>query len=109
MEITQRQADLYGGLADSWRILILYALAEKAHNVSELAARLKLARPVISRHLKILRERGLVLANRQGKAVYYTLADPRIIQAMDLLRAVLTDRMKSEGHIASQATVRSTI
>ncbi|MCU0511370.1 MAG: metalloregulator ArsR/SmtB family transcription factor [Anaerolineae bacterium] len=109
MEITQRQADVCSGLADIHRILMMYALAERTHNVSELAARLKLSQPAVSRHLKIMRECGLVLSERQGKSVYYTPADVRIVQAMDLLRAVLTERMKQEGQLATQAAERPAI
>ncbi len=109
MEITQRHAEMCSGLGDSHRILILYALAEREHNVSELVMRLGLSQPTVSRHLKILRECGVVSATRQGKAVYYLPADGRIVEAMDLLRAVLTDQIKSQGSIASRAKLRPPI
>lgn len=100
-EITQLHADICSGLADPKRILILYALAEKPRNVSEAAAEVGISQPAASRHLNILRERGMVSARREGQAVIYMLADPRIIQALDLLRAVLADNLKSRGNLAS--------
>ncbi len=109
MEITERHAALCSGLGDFHRILILYALAERQHNVSELAIRLGLSQPTVSRHLKVLRESGAVSARRDGKAVYYMPADPRIIEALDLLRAVLTEQIASQGSIASKATHRPSI
>lgn len=109
MEITQRHAELCSGLADFHRILILYAISEKPHNVGELVARLELSQPAISRHLKILRNCGAVTTRRDGKAVYYSPADDRILQALDLLRAVLTDRMKQQGSTAHQANDRPAI
>lgn len=109
MEITQLHAEMCSGLGDFNRILILYALAEKPHNVTELAARLALPQPTVSRHLKVLRECGVVSARREGKAVYYMPADPRILQAMDLLRAVLTEQIKSRGDRAGKATYRPSI
>jgi len=109
MEITQRHAELCSGLGDFHRILILYALAEKAHNVSELVIRLGLSQPTVSRHLKVLRECGAVSAERHGKAVYYQPADARIIEALDLLRAVLTEQISSQGKLASQAKHRPVI
>jgi DNA-binding transcriptional ArsR family regulator len=39
--------------------------------------------------LKVLRERSLVTGERDGTAIYYSLTDRRIIEALDLLRAVL--------------------
>ncbi len=109
MEISQRHAEMCSALGDVHRILILYALAERKHNVSELVARLGLSQPTVSRHLKILRECGVVSSTRQGKAVYYLPADVRIVEAMDLLRAVLTDQSRSQGRIASQAKQRPSI
>jgi DNA-binding transcriptional ArsR family regulator len=109
MEITQRQAELCSGLGDFHRLLMLYAIAERPHPVGELASRLNLPQPTVSRHLKILRDCGIVNADRQGKMVYYTLVDPRIMQSLDLLRAVLTDQMRHQGQAASTAAERPTV
>lgn len=92
-EVTQLHADLCSALADPNRILLLYALAEKATNVSELANQVGISQPAASRHLKILRERGLVVAERQGPSVEYRLSDRRLIEALDTLRSVLRDRI----------------
>jgi len=99
-EITQLHADICSGLADPKRILILYALAEQPRNVSEIAQDVGISQPAASRHLNILRERGMVSAKREGQAVVYMLADERIIQALDLLRAVLGDNLRSRGVLA---------
>ncbi len=92
-EITQLHADICSALADPSRILILYALNEQRLNVSDLAAEVGLSQPAASRHLKILRERGLVYPERQGASVEYHLTDVRLIDALDTLRAVLRDRL----------------
>jgi len=99
-EITQLHADICSGLADPKRILILYALAESPRNVSDVADEVGISQPAASRHLNILRERGMVSAKREGQAVVYMLSDGRIIQALDLLRAVLADNLKSRGALA---------
>jgi DNA-binding transcriptional ArsR family regulator len=92
-EITQLHADICSAMADPNRILILYALAEKPYCVNDMATELGLSQPAASRHLKILRERGLVRPLRQGPSVEYSLADPRLIEALNILRAVLRDRI----------------
>lgn len=102
-EITQLHADICSGLAEPRRILLLYALYEQPRSVSELAEELEISQPATSRHLNILRERGMVSAQREGQSVIYALADVRIIQALDLLRAVLTDKLKSQAALASTA------
>lgn len=93
-EITQLHADFCSALADSTRLVLLYALAENPRNVSELTEELGLPQPTISRHLKILRDRGLVTANRQGMTVQYALGDHRIVDALDMLRAIMRDRIQ---------------
>ena len=92
-EVTQLHADICSALADPRRILLLYALSEKPHTVNDLANSLGISQPSTSRHLKILRERGLVKASRDGASVEYSLEDIRLIQALDLLRNVLRDSL----------------
>ena len=96
-EITALHADICSALADPRRILILYALSEKPSNVSDLAKDLGISQSATSRHLNLLRERGVVSAQRDGQSVIYTLTDTRIIQALDLLRAVLASKLKSRA------------
>ncbi|MBM3144242.1 MAG: winged helix-turn-helix transcriptional regulator [Chloroflexi bacterium] len=99
-EINKLHASICSGLADPTRILILYTLHDRPHNVSELAESLELPQPTVSRHLQVLRERQMVLAEREGQSVYYSLADVRIIEAMDLLRAVLASRLQDQSELA---------
>jgi len=92
-EITQLHAHICSAMADPNRILLIYALAEKPHNVGELAEEIGTNQPTTSRHLKILREAGLVISVRQGANVEYRLADMRLIEALNLLREVLRNRL----------------
>lgn len=90
-EVTYLHADICSALADPNRILILYALNDQPQNVTDLANILNISQPTASRHLKILRERGLVRPERQGISITYHLTDERLIQALDILREVLRD------------------
>ena len=92
-EVTQLHADICSALADPRRILLLYAINELPRNVSDLAKNVGISQPAASRHLKILRDRGLVNAIRHGSSVEYNLTDQRLIEALDLLRMVLRDRL----------------
>ena len=98
-EISQLEADFCFALSDPTRILILYCLAEGARNVNQLTGELHISQPTTSRHLKVLRERGLVHAVRQGTTVTYHLSDDRLIQALDLLRAVMRDRLAHRANL----------
>jgi len=92
-EVTQLHADICSALADPRRILLLYAISSTPRNVSDLANEIDISQPAASRHLKILRDRGLVQSRRKGASVEYNLTDERLIQALDLLRNVLRDRL----------------
>jgi DNA-binding transcriptional ArsR family regulator len=98
-EVTQMEADLCSALADPTRILILYALDQKPCNVGDLAKELQIPQPSVSRHLKVLRDRGLVNGIRQGTNVQYQLVDKRLIQALDLLRALMRDRIAYRANL----------
>jgi DNA-binding transcriptional ArsR family regulator len=87
-------------LADPKRILILYVLSEGPRCVNELVEALDLPQSTVSRHLRVLRERGLVQTERRGTAIYYTLADLRIIEALDVLRAILSTQLAASADLA---------
>jgi ArsR family transcriptional regulator len=90
-EVLQLHAEICAGLADPSRIMILYELSSGPRNVTELCTNLDMSQPMTSRHLKVLRERGMVTAERQGTVIQYSLADRRLVEALDLLRAALRD------------------
>jgi len=99
-EVNQLHAEFCAGLADPKRILIIYALSEGPLNVGELAESLHLSQPAVSRHLKVLRERGMVIGSRFGPSVEYRIGDPRLIEALDLLRAALRDHLSHRAELA---------
>lgn len=94
-EIDLLHSRICQALADPKRVLLLYLLTDGAKCVSELVDSLGVPQSTVSRHLGVLRERYLVHAERQGTSVYYTLADRRIIEALDLMREVLATQLTS--------------
>jgi DNA-binding transcriptional ArsR family regulator len=103
-EVNLLHAQMCQGLADPTRILILYSLDESPRYVTDLAELLGVSQPTISRHLKVLRDRGLVTATREGNAVRYTLRDRRVIEALDLLRAVMANILTERAELAEAMT-----
>ena len=99
-EIDQLHAALCHCIADPRRISILYALSEGRKNVSELMEELDMTRATASRHLKVLRDRSMVSTERDGVSIYYSLADVRVIQALDLMRAVLAQMLAQRKTLA---------
>jgi len=101
-EIIQLEADFCFALSDPTRIFILYVLNGRPLNVTELTNELGIPQPTTSRHLKVLRDRGLVNTERQGNVITYSLADERIIQALDLLRSAMRDRLTEKASLISE-------
>lgn len=108
-EIIKMHAQVCSGLADPNRILIIYSLAEGPRCVNDIAAAMEIPQPKVSRHLKILRERGIVRAERVGQSINYRLTDVRIIEALNILRAILADQLKDQALLARQANAKITI
>ncbi len=98
-EVTQLHAEICGGLADPNRIMILYALSQSARNVTELCNELEMPQPLISRHLKVLRERGMVTTERRGTVIVYSLGDTRLVKALDLLREAMHDILAKRAEL----------
>lgn len=71
-------AELYKVFGDSTRIKILYALFEEEKGVGEIANQLGMTMSAISHQLRILKQSRLVKFRREGKMVYYALADDHV-------------------------------
>ena len=99
-EVNLLHASICQALADPKRILILYALSEGPRTVTELTEALDVPQPTVSRHLKVLRERHLVSTEREGANVRYSLADARVIEALDTMRVVLLGSLTQQAKLA---------
>ncbi len=98
-EVNLLHERICSALGDPTRILILYLLAERGMYVNEISEALKLPQSSASRHLRVLRERNLVATERQGTAILYTLQDRRIIEALNLMRAILSQQLQEAAEI----------
>ncbi len=101
-EVMRMHAQVCAALADPTRILLLYSIAEQPQSVSDLVKAVGVSQPTVSKHLQNLRERRLVTATRDGQNIIYSLADHRIIKALDLLRMVLADTLSHQASLAEQ-------
>ena len=84
----QRSAAVARALADPKRLCVLQSLADGELSVRELSDRVGCNVPNMSQHLAVLRNSGLVLTRRDGNAIYYRLADPRVLEACRLLQSI---------------------
>jgi DNA-binding transcriptional ArsR family regulator len=70
-------SDFLKALAHETRLLLLCYLAERERSVTELESILSLRQPTVSQQLARLRLDGLVRTRRDGKTIYYSLADEK--------------------------------
>lgn len=71
-------SDFFKVLGDSTRIMIMWALDTSEMCVCDLAVLLNMTKSAISHQLKTLRDANLVKARRDGKLVFYSLADQHV-------------------------------
>jgi len=83
-------------LSDANRLLIINELGKGELPVNELVRRLELKQSNVSKHLALMRERGLVTTRRDGSTIYYSLADKRISEAIRLLKEVQGDQIAKQ-------------
>lgn len=83
-----RSAAIARALGDPKRLCVLESLAAGEVSVGDLAVRVACQVPNMSQHLSVLRSAGLVTARRDGNTVYYRLADPRVLEACQLLMSI---------------------
>lgn len=93
-ESASKACGLLKAMANEDRLLILCQLSEGEHNVGELLAQVGIQQPMLSQHLGILREEGLVTTRREGKYIFYALGSNEVIQVMHTLSSLYCGKVK---------------
>ncbi|MGF1622297.1 MAG: metalloregulator ArsR/SmtB family transcription factor [Rhodomicrobiaceae bacterium] len=84
-ERARRASDFLKALAHESRLLILCLVAERERSVTELEQMLSLRQPAVSQQLARLRMDGLVTTRRDGKTIYYSLANDDVRRIMGVM------------------------
>jgi DNA-binding transcriptional ArsR family regulator len=92
-DLAEKQAALCRMIGNSRRMLILWQLSKEELSVNEIATRVGSTLQNVSQHLSLLKKAGIVVARRQGQAIYYQIADlesvrdcPALLRAPDKLK-----------------------
>lgn len=99
----QRHAEMCKVFASPTRLAIINTLREGEMNVGDLARRLGVAKANLSQHLAIMRGQGILAARKEGNHVFYRLANPKLLQACDLLREILIEQIRAESALVGSA------
>ena len=102
LELYNLKADLCKTFADPKRLIIIDELRSGERTVGDLARVLEIPQAVVSRHLAILRDRGVAKSRREGTNVYYGLSDHKIGEACDLVHQILLERIERNKELAER-------
>jgi DNA-binding transcriptional ArsR family regulator len=72
-------------LANEDRLLLLCQLSQGEMSVSELEETLDIRQPTLSQQLAVLRSESVVKTRREGKRIFYSVADPKVLQVLGAL------------------------
>lgn len=86
------QAELCQSLTHPFRLKILQLLSNGKKNVSQILEETQKPQPFISQHLRVLREKKVVLTEREGNEVYYSLSDPKIEKICALVAELIKNQ-----------------
>jgi ArsR family transcriptional regulator len=101
-ELYQRHADMCKVFSHPTRLQIFHALRDRELSVSDLAARLGVAIGNLSQHLNMMKQRRVLASRKEGNSVYYRLANPKVLEAFDLIRELLVEQMQRESTFVRQ-------
>ncbi len=97
--------DFFETFANGTRMRIFCALQREPKTVTEIANEAAVSITNASQHLRLMRDRGAVIADKRAQSVYYRIADQRFIEAAVLIRSALSERSRQT---AVRTSLRST-
>lgn len=87
-------AEFFAVFGNSTRLRIFCALQEGPRTVSELSEYAEVTLQNVSQHLRLMRDKGAVTAEKRGQHVYYTVTDPRFVEGAQMIRAALIELLQ---------------
>ena len=101
-EFYNLHSDLCKAIFNPKRLAIIDALRDNKMNVNDLSERLKTSQSNISQHLAILKSKSLVVSVKEGSNTYYSISNPKILKAYDLVSEIIKDKFKSDNKILNE-------
>jgi DNA-binding transcriptional ArsR family regulator len=93
----EMHAEMCQALANQHRLAIMYVLKDGEKCVGDIAEDLGISVHNVSQHLRILRQRLLVRSRKEGQTVYYSVTNPKFVEACELIRGGLLEEHRAEG------------
>jgi len=91
------KSTVFHALSDPIRLEIVNYLRQGERCVCEIVPHLNLIQPLVSRHLKILKDSGIVQCRKDGTKRMYSIVDSKIYEVIDTLTPEFVDRLAKEA------------
>ncbi len=98
-KIYELHAEICKTLANPKRLQILNLLRHKELSVNELASLMEIRDANVSQHLAVMRQKGILVTRREGVNIYYRIANPKVIEACDIMREVLIEQLEERAQL----------
>ncbi len=92
-------AAVFAALANPTRHELMHLLCKEPRTPSQLAEALEVSRPNVSQHLAVLQREGLVKRSRADGQVLWTVVDPRLSKACELIDEIMSKELAERAHI----------
>lgn len=92
-------ADVCKTLSHPVRIEIIDRLRDGEVLAGELSRCMNVSKANLSQHLSVLRNQGIIGARRSGVHIYYRISNPKVVQACQLMREVLLERLSVSSEL----------
>lgn len=88
-------------LADTNRLRIIHAIGDSEKSVGEIVNTTELSQPLVSHHLRVLKENDILSTNRKGPFIYYFIRDLKILYAINLFIELFKDSHSAAKELAN--------
>lgn len=93
----ERHAEMCKVFSNPTRLMVLNVLRDTEMTVAAIAEKLGIALGTVSPHLLMMKRQRVLSSWKEGNQVFYRLANPKMLQAFDLIRELLYEQMNQEG------------
>lgn len=96
-QIYSYHADMCKVFSHPKRLEVIDALRKGERSVGDLCHQLGISPANLSQHLAMMKERRIVISRKEGSIVYYRIANPRLLEAFDILREILFEQIRRDA------------
>jgi ArsR family transcriptional regulator len=102
MTIYNMQATISKTLANPIRLAILHTLKDEEKSVGELADIIGISQSNLSQHLALMRQIDILKTRKNGTSIYYSVTNPKINEACEIVREILSDQLNKKKELADK-------